>query len=142
MENKDIQSIVSETICTFLHTGTASGYKDKNNSNSRKKKKKNISDINKVQSDIDKNVYITDVFNTDERGALRCLLMELNASSIKCVLNSDEIYIVLEGVLIAESNQNRTEAKQGEIVSVLKGDCVNFSTPFYAKFLRVVCSNN
>ncbi|PCG19005.1 transcriptional regulator [Brachyspira sp. G79] len=142
MENKDIHSIVSETICTFLHTGTASGYKDENNSNNKKIIKKNISDINKVQSDIDKNVYITDVFNTDERGVLKCLLMELNASSIKCVLNSDEIYIVLEGSLIAESNQNRTEAKQGEIVSALKGDCINFSTPFYAKFLRVVCSNN
>lgn len=145
MEDNNVQSLVSKVICDFLHTGTASGYKeDKKSSAENKIFKKLISDIdaNKVKTDINPKVYMTDVFNSEETCNLKCFLMELEDTNIQCKLNCDEIYIVLEGTLIVNKDNKKIEAKKGEIVSVYDGDSIIFSTPFYAKFLRIAYSKN
>lgn len=148
MEENNVQSLVNKVICDFLHTGTASGYiEEKNISSSNTENKifkKLISDVdsNKVKTDINPKVYVTDIFNSGETCNLKCFLMELDDTDIQCKLNCDEIYIVLEGTLIVNKDNKKIEAKKGEIVSVYGGDSIIFSAHFYAKFLRIAYSKN
>lgn len=147
MEENNVQSLVNKVICDFLHTGTASGYKEENNTASNTKNtllKKSISDIdsNKIKTDINDKVYMTDIFNSGETCRLKSYLMELNDTDIQCKLNCEEVYVILEGTLIVNKDNKKIEAKQGDIVSAHSGDCIIFSTPFYAKFLRIVYSND
>ncbi|PTY40402.1 transcriptional regulator [Brachyspira hampsonii] len=136
---KNIESIVNKAVCDFLHTGTASGYKlDASNNHKKTLVKKSISDIDSNKIKYEDNSYVTDVFNEYERCHLKCLLMELNNTDMQCVLGYDEMYVVLEGTLIIHYEGRKIEVKNGDIVSVFKGDSVTFSTPFYTKFLRII----
>ena len=142
MEEKDIQAVIAKVINDFMKTGTASGqsYNSSSNTGGLKVLKRSVSDAdaNKIKSDINSNVYITDMFTVNESPRLGCGLMELDNTDMQCVLGYDEIYYVLEGTLIINYEGRKIEAKSGEIVSVFKGDAITFSTPFYTKFLRII----
>ena len=145
MEDKDIQTVITKVISDFMKTGTVSGRSENSNNtsnnNALKVLKKSISfaDSNRIRSDINNKVYITDMFTLDESPRLGCGLMELENTDFPWTLNYDEMDIILEGTLIIKNpDGTQVEAKQGEVVFIPKGTSLVFSTPFYTKFLYIV----
>lgn len=146
MEEKDIQSVIVKVINDFMKTGTASGQSDNNPAASSQtgglrvlKRSVADTDANKLKSDINNNVYITDMFTVEESPRLGCGLMELDNTDFPWTLNYDEMDVVLEGTLIIKNPDGSTvEAKQGEVIFIPKGSSIVFSTPFYTKFLYIV----
>lgn len=143
MEEKDIQSVIVKVINDFMKTGTASGqsYNSSSNTGGLKVLKRSVidADANKIKSDINSNVYITDMFTVNESPRLGCGLMELDNTDFPWTLNYDEMDIVLEGTLVIKNpDGTKVEAKQGEVIFIPKGSSIIFSTPFYTKFLYVV----
>lgn len=144
MEEKDIQSVIVKVINDFMKTGTASGQSDNaapSQTGGLKVLKRSVADTdaNKLKSDINNNVYITDMFTVEESPRLGCGLMELDNTDFPWTLNYDEMDVVLEGTLVIKNPDGSTvEAKQGEVIFIPKGSSIVFSTPFYTKFLYIV----
>ncbi|MEI0532233.1 cupin domain-containing protein [Brachyspira pilosicoli] len=146
MEEKDIQSVIVKVISDFMKTGTASGQTTNASAASSQtgglrvlKRSVADTDANKLKSDINNNVYITDMFTVEESPRLGCGLMELDNTDFPWTLNYDEMDVVLEGTLVIKNPDGSTvEAKQGEVIFIPKGSSIVFSTPFYTKFLYIV----
>ena len=146
MEEKDIQSVIVKVINDFMKTGTASGQSDNNpaaysQTGGLRVLKRSVADTdaNKLKSDINNNVYITDMFTVEESPRLGCGLMELDNTDFPWTLNYDEMDVVLEGTLIIKNPDGSTvEAKQGEVIFIPKGSSIVFSPAFYTKFLYIV----
>lgn len=143
MEEKDIQSVIVKVISDFMKTGTASGQSDAipSQTGGLKVLKRSVADAdsNKIKSDINSNVYITDMFTVEESPRLGCGLMELDNTDFPWTLNYDEMDVVLEGTLVIKNpDGTKVEAKQGEVIFIPKGSSIVFSTPFYTKFLYIV----
>ena len=146
MEEKDIQSVIVKVISDFMKTGTVAGQGDNvagasSQTGGLKVLKRSVADTdaNKIKSDINNNVYITDMFTVEESPRLGCGLMELDNTDFPWTLNYDEMDVVLEGTLVIKNPDGSTvEAKQGEVIFIPKGSSIVFSTPFYTKFLYIV----